>query len=44
VGGMERILEVIWVGPEQIYFREQDWTGGIKLNSFNNSLFPRIAS
>ena len=41
LGGMATNIFLIWVGPKQIYFLQQDWTGGIKLNSFSNSLFSR---
>ena len=37
-------IVVIWARPEQIYFWKQDWTNGIRLNRFNNSLFPRSVS
>ena len=40
-GGMAMNIFLIWARPGQIYFLEQDWTGGIRLNWFNNSLFPR---
>src|SRR6266850_1110815 len=38
VGGMARVLEVIWVRREWKYFWKQDWTGGISL--IPQEIFP----